>query len=521
MFFRVYLVKLNAKNNCRVHQIYVFGGRFGEVEQIFIIFAAENKKSKDMIIGREEEVRELQSLLETNRSEFVAVYGRRRVGKTYLIRESFGYNFAFQHSGMQDVAMAEQLQEFKHSLLQAGMKKVGRLKNWSEAFFTLGQHLTTLPKGKKVIFIDELPWLDTPNSKFVSALEHFWNGWASARKDILLVVCGSATSWIISKIVMNYGGLHNRLTRQIYLAPFTLRECEQYAKIRGLAMSRQNILETYMVIGGIPFYWDFMRKNLSWAQNIDRMFFQKNGTLRHEFNALYASLFRNPKDYINVIKTLETKKMGMTRNEIMSSMNTIQGGTLTKILKELEECDFIRSFSSIGKTKKETIYQLIDNFTLFYFKFLEKRNINDSNFWSQTLNKPIYNTWCGIAFERVCIWHLAQIKKALGISGIISNVYSWIYRPKDKEEKGVQIDMLIDRDDNMINLCEIKFSRSEYEINADYEQELQRKTDVFIRKLGTRKGVSTIMITANGLKRNSHSGDIQRSINLNDLFLEL
>ena len=162
------------------------------------------------------------SLLESEKSEFVAVYGRRRVGKTYLVREAFNYNFAFQHAGIQDATMKEQLEEFHHSLLLAGVKGGKKPRNWSQAFFLLGQHLAALPEGKKVVFIDELPWLDTPCSKFVTALDHFWNGWASARKDIVLVVCGSATSWIIDNIVMNYGGLHNRLTRQIYIEPFTL-----------------------------------------------------------------------------------------------------------------------------------------------------------------------------------------------------------------------------------------------------------------------------------------------------------
>ena len=225
-----------------------------------------------MIIGREEEKRILLSLLESDKSEFVAVYGRRRVGKTYLVRETFNYQFAFQHTGTQDSNTKGQLEEFANSMIAAGARKIKRPRNWSQAFFMLGQYLASLPEGKKVVFIDELPWLDTPCSKFVSALDHFWNGWATARKDIVLVVCGSATSWIINKIVMNYGGLHNRLTRQIYIEPFTLHECELYAEQRNLGMSRRNILETYMVLGGVPFYWDFLRKDLSWAQNIDHLF---------------------------------------------------------------------------------------------------------------------------------------------------------------------------------------------------------------------------------------------------------
>ena len=470
------------------------------------------------MFGREEEKKVLLSLLESDKSEFVAVYGRRRVGKTFLVRETFNYKFAFQHTGLQDANNSEQLEEFANSLVIAGMKKVKTPKNWSQAFFMLGQHLSTLEDGKKVVFIDELPWLDAPNSKFVSALDHFWNGWATARKDIVLVVCGSATSWIMDKIVMNYGGLHNRLTEQIFLRPFTLHECEQYAEQRHLGMSRRNILETYMILGGIPFYWDMLRKDLSWAQNIDRMFFYPNGKMRNEFDALYKSLFHRPQIYIDVVSVLGTKKAGMTRNELIAALGENYGGTLTKVLRDLEQCGFIRTFQAIGKSKKETVYQLIDNFTLFYFKFLADGRVNEKDFWSRAISKPIYNAWSGLAFERVCFQHIDQIKRALGISGIISNVYSWVYTPKTADEKGVQIDMLIDRDDNVINICEMKFAQAEYELTEKYDRELRSKVEVFRTRTKTRKGVSLVMITSYGLKRNAWANGIQSQVTMDDLF---
>ena len=492
--------------------------RFGCKYQFFFIPLRRKVRKNTIMLGREEEKRILLSLLESEKSEFVAIYGRRRVGKTYLVRETFNYNFAFQHTGLQGGSIHEQLEEFANSLIMAGMKKVKRPKNWSQAFFMLGQYLSTIP-NKKVIFIDELPWLDTPNSKFVAALDHFWNGWATARKDIVLVVCGSATSWIIDKVVMNYGGLHNRLTEQIYLRPFTLRECEQYALEKNLGMSRRNILETYMVLGGIPFYWDMLRKDLSWAQNIDRMFFHPNAKMRNEFDALYKSLFRCPKSYIDVVSVLATKKIGMTRNEIMAALRGDSGGTLTKTLRELEQCDFIRSYNSIGKAKKETVYQLIDNFTLFYFKFMIDGTINAKDYWSHVISKPVYNAWSGLAFERVCFQHIDQIKHALGISGVISNVYSWVYASKSPEERGTQIDMLIDRDDNIINLCEMKFSQGEYELTEKYDLELRNKIGTFQTKTKTRKGLSIVMITSYGLKRNTWANGINAQITMDDLFV--
>ena len=491
-----------------------------------------------MLIGREEQQETLMRLLESDKSEFVAVYGRRRVGKTYLIRETYREHFVFQHTGLQKGDKKAQLKEFCNSLELAGMRKVPKLKDWSDAFFALAKFIQTLRPGKKVIFIDELPWMETPKSNLVSALDHFWNSWASARNDIVLVVCGSATSWIIKKIVKNYGGLHNRLTRQIHLKPFCLNDCERFATAMHLGMSRRNILETYMVLGGVPYYWQCMQREYSWAQNINRLFFHDDGELQGEFDALYASLFRNPKPYIDIITALGTKKAGMTREEIRVTSHQDKGGKLTEMLEELEQCDFIRSFSSIGKRKKETMYQLIDNFTLFYFKFLAGKRINEQNYWSMVITKPEYNSWSGVAFERVCFQHIEQIKRALGISGIICNVYSWIYKPGKEErlnetesksesgamnargKQGVQIDMLLDRDDNVINLCEMKFTKGPYEITSAYDEELARKASVFMRETGTKKGVSTIMVTSYGLVRNGYANGIQNQVTMEDLFRE-
>ena len=473
-----------------------------------------------MIIGRKKERKILMSLMESGKSEFAAVYGRRRVGKTYLIREAFDYRFAFQHTGLQNKSKNVQIDEFCKSLKDAGMKEITTPTNWRDAFSLLAKHLESLPEGKKVVFIDELPWMDTPCSKFVSALEHFWNSWATMRKDIVLIVCGSATSWIISNIVMNYGGLHNRLTKHIYVEPFTLHECEQYAKARYLGMNRRNILETYMILGGIPYYWDYLEKELSWAQNIDNMFFAKKAPLRREFTALYASLFRKPDDYLKIINALGTKKIGMTRNEIISTTGIDQGGKISKMLEELEECDFIRSYNSIGKAKKDSVYQLIDNFTLFYFKFLEGKSNFAKNYWLSMQKKTLYNTWSGLAFERVCLQHTEQIKKALGISGVMCNVYSWVYRAKNANEKGVQIDLLIDRDDDVINLCEMKYSNSTYTITQEYEGNLRRKASVFETQTSTTKAVRTVMITSYGIARNEWSNNITNQIVMDDLFEE-
>jgi len=318
---------------------------------------------------------------------------------------------------------------------------------------------------RKIIFLDEIPWMDVPRSNFLSSFEAFWNGWASARRDILLIICGSATSWIITKIIRSHGGLHNRVTYNIPLEPFSLDECEKYVKSRNLVMNRRQILETYMIVGGIPFYWSKLQKGLSQALNIDQLLFSAKGELHNEFDYLYSSLFKNPKPYIAIVTALGRKKKGMTRTELSDASGVSNNGKLADYLESLEHCGFIRKYTCLGKKNKDAVFQLIDNFTLFYFQFMENAP-KDEHFWSKAIGSAAYNVWCGLAFERVCLLHIRQVKRKLGIDGVISEEYSWVTR-KDETHPGAQIDLLIDRADDVIDICEMKYSKNPYSVNED------------------------------------------------------
>ena len=324
-----------------------------------------------MIIGRKRELAQLRNAYESEYSEFVAVYGRRRVGKTFLVREAFDYNFTFQHAGLAKSNMRKQLIAWKSSLADAGHKVGAAPKSWIEAFDMLKDLIRNSSESKKVIFIDEMPWMDTKRSEFIPALEYFWNGWASGRKDVLLIICGSATSWIINKVIKNYGGLHNRVTHKVHLKQFSLNECQQYADNLKLGMTQRQILECYMIMGGVPFYWSFLNRRLGLAQNIDSIFFDEDAALKGEFDELYSSLFREPETYIIIVTTLGMKKAGMTREELAREGNLQENGKLTRALEDLEYCGFIRKYQQFGKKVKGTIFQLTDFYTLFYFKYIQ------------------------------------------------------------------------------------------------------------------------------------------------------
>lgn len=473
-----------------------------------------------MLIGRIKEQRELMEAYRATESKFVVVYGRRRVGKTYLVRQSFKDQFTFAHSGQANAKLNEQLFGWCASLKEAGMVVSNLPKTWLEAFELLKEHIRNFTAKKKVIFIDELPWLDTPKSRFVNALEFFWNGWASGRDDVLLIVCGSATSWIVNKIFKNHGGLHNRVTNQIYLKPFTLNECEKYIHSLNLNYSRMDILEGYMVMGGIPYYWSLLEAGESLAQNIDRLFFADKGKLRYEFNELYHSLFRNPENYIAIVRALGKNSMGLTRDEIISKTKIENGGNLSKQLEDLEHCGFIQYMNIPSNKKYRGVYKLIDNFTLFYLKYMNENSINDESFWTNNYNSSVRLSWVGIAFERVCFQHIRQIKEALQIGGVLSNVYSLNIKDTNNTGHGAQIDMIIDRNDNTINLCEMKFSNKAFTIDKDYQRNLLNKVDSLQEYTNHKKTIILTMITTEGIEHNSYWNIVQKEVTADDLFKE-
>lgn len=476
----------------------------------------------EQFVGRQNELQELERAAKSSRSEFIVVYGRRRVGKTYLVRRYFGDKYAFHYVGAHRKSNNQQLANFSKALLRfRGPIKGEVIATWADAFEALQNYLASRKDLKrKVIFIDEMPWIDNKQSGFVDALEFFWNSWVMGRDDIILVACGSATSWMVDKLIENQGGLRGRITRRIYLHPFTLHETKEYLSFRGFDWDDYQILQSYMVMGGIPYYLSMLEPELSLPQNIDALFFNRSGLLRDEFNELYNALFSKADSYIAVVKALYTHRDGLTRKEIEAKTG-YSGGTLTKILSNLERCDFILGFNYIGNKTKNTIYRLIDFYTVFYLKFIENDRTMDEQFWMHNFQSRSVEVWEGLSFELVCLQHIYQIKHALGISGISTEVSSWRSFQKDsgpKSSKNTQIDLVIKRVDKMVHLCEIKFSSSEYLISALYEQTLRKRQEIFSQQTGITRGVVHTFITPYGVKQGKHYGIIHSQVTANELF---
>ncbi|MCI5982889.1 MAG: ATP-binding protein [Marinilabiliaceae bacterium] len=470
---------------------------------------------KKAIVGRKHEQEILAKCMDSEKAEFVAVYGRRRIGKTYLVKQYFSENFDFYATGVYKISRSDQLKLWQEQLRKYSGEKQTKPKDWFEAFGQLQEYLETLgEKEKIVLFIDELPWLDTPKSGFIRALELFWNSWAAERKGLKLIVCGSATTWMTNKLLGDKGGLHNRVTRPIRLAPFTLKETEEYLQSIQIGWERKEVLDAYMILGGTPFYLSLLRPELSLWQNVDELFYSQDAVLKTEYGFLFNSLFNEATMYRRVVETLTTKLKGMTRSELVEQLKITDNGKLTEVLDNLVKCDFLRRYQAFGKKGRDMLYQLSDMYTLFYLRFVKNYNGMNEHAWSN-MEEGRRNVWADYAFEQVCILHINQIRQALGISGIASDVCSWSYRSK---EQSAQIDLIIDRSDKAIDLCEMKYSDHPYELKKDYVEWLRERRDLFREVTGTDKTLRLTMIASSGIKQNIYSSSLQGRLSLSDLF---
>jgi AAA+ ATPase superfamily predicted ATPase len=474
----------------------------------------------DDFVGRTKEIELLEETLKSRKPEMIAVIGRRRVGKTHLISKVFGQFLDFEMTGMQHTAMSLQLANFSSKLTEFSEPSmpIKTPVNWLEAFNLLQTYLSRKKTNRKaIIFFDELPWIATTRSGFLEALGHFWNDWAS-RNQVVIIICGSSASWMIQQVVHHKGSLHNRITRLIHLQPFTLGETALFLKNNKVVLNFYQIVEIYMVSGGIPHYLKEVEKGQSVAQNIDRICFSPHGLLKDEFDKLYTSLYNKPEHHIAVIRALATKWKGLTRAQLIEITGTADGGSFSRILVELEQSDFITSVASFNKKKKDVLYRLIDNYSLFYLKFIDGKRKGSEGSFINLERMQTWKTWTGYAFENICFMHLLQIKAALGISGVYTEVGSFIHKG-NTITKGVQADMIIDRADGIVNVCEIKFYDSPFTITKGYAEELRTKREAIRHVSPDKKSVFMTMITCFGLKDNSYSTElIQSQITIDKLF---
>jgi uncharacterized protein len=492
------------------------------------------------LTGRIREQQALRRVVDSPEAELVAVYGRRRVGKTFLIREVLGPSICFELTGVYGASSATQLKNFADALARASGAAVPgpTLRDWQGAFGSLRALLERkLARGtaKQVLFIDELPWLASRRSGFLAAFEHFWNAWATRQPRLVVVVCGSASAWMVSKLIRSRGGLHNRVTRTLRLEPFTLSETESYLSSRHIDLGRYAILELYAALGGVPHYLKQVERGESPAQSIDRLCFAPGGPLRHEFRQLYASLFEHAERHERVVRTLAKRRQGMTRNAILADAGLTSGGRTSTLLDELEESGFVARIPQVGRATKDAHYRLVDEYSLFYIHWIERHRGRGDAVWGTRRGTPAWRSWSGYAFEAICLKHVPSLKRALGIEAVETVESAWHHRrpvdskegdtkegdtkERDSSDSGAQIDLVIDRKDATINLCEMKFSEAPFVVDKRYGAELRHKRDTFRRVTGTRKALLTTMVTTFGLRDGAHAREVvDKTLEMGALF---
>ena len=466
----------------------------------------------ESLVGRAREQAILRRAMESSEAELVAIYGRRRVGKTFLVRSFFSQDICFELVGVHDAPLREQLRNFATSLGTAMATPIPPAppSDWQTAFQHLVTYLSSLPPRcrKRVVFLDELPWLASRRSGFLRAFEHFWNGWAVRQSKLVVVVCGSAASWMIKRLLHARGGLHNRVTRRIRLEPFTLAEVSKYLASRRIELGPTPILELMMALGGIPHYLKEIARGESPAQSIDRVCFSQDGLLRDEFGRIFASLFEHAERHERLVRTLAASPHGLTRNELLRKTGLSSGGGTTTLLEELEESGFVTRSSQFGLGVKDAVFRLADEYSLFYLAWIERHRSRADNVWLSRRGTPRWRAWSGLAFEGICLRHIRELKRALGIEAVETIESAWHHRPSQQADRGAQVDLLIDRADGCINLCEMKFSQSPFTIDKRYAAELRRKRDTFRRVTGTRKTVLTTMVTTHGVRDNAYRAEL-------------
>ena len=470
------------------------------------------------MIGRKPHIKKMHRLLQSKQSEFLALTGRRRVGKTYLIDQIYKKNICFSITGIQNGTYKEQLLNFSNKLAQYTKSPfITSIETWQIAFIQLTKYLKSLPANKKhVIFLDELPWINTTRSKFLQFLAHFWNDYVSKQSNFILVICGSASSWLVKKVINDKGGLHNRITEVIKLKPFTISETKSFLESKKLNFSKSGIVQLYMAMGGIPYYLENINKGESVNTAIERICFSENGILKQEYNNLYKALFENAKLHESIIKALATSKQGLSRKEIISKSKVKSGGPYDRTMEELIVCGFVEEYIPYGKNKKGSLYRLLDEYSVFYHRFIKPNKKYSKGLWSTIMNSQSYKIWSGYAFEAICMRHVDEIKQALNI-GAVYTEFSSFRKVADKNSKGFQIDLIIDRQDQAINICEIKYYTSKFKVTKSYAEELEERKLLFREATKTKKQIFTTLITNQPIISNQYLlQSIDEHLNIED-----
>ena len=463
---------------------------------------------KNKLVGRIQQQEILMEALHSDEAEMVSVVGRRRVGKTFLVNTTYKDHLVFSITGIKNAPLKQQLQHFRNEFMEFSKTEIPMEppKDWIGAFFMLRVFLKSSfekDNTKRVIFFDELPWLASRKSGFLDAFAYFWNSWAT-KQNIVVVICGSAASWMIRKITKDKGGLHNRITKRIKLNPFTLSETKQFFHKKNINLDHYQILQLYMAMGGIPHYLKEVKKGKSAAQNIDAICFSETGLLKEEFEELYPALFENSEKHIAVVRALATKWRGLTRTEIIKNIDANSGSGLTRTLNDLTQSGFISAYYPFGKKQKKLLYRLTDEYSLFYLQFMENKIHEGTGTWKHLSQTSAYKSWSGYAYESICIKHLPEIKKALSIGGVYT-LASGFVKKGTKKEKGAQIDLVLDRNDHVINLFEIKFYNDKLTFTKAMADSLRQKAQVFRQTTKTSKQIFWVLITTFNVEQNEFS----------------
>lgn len=432
-------------------------------------------------VGRELELKKLRAIGEADEPSIVVVYGRRRVGKTELLEQAFRHRNILKFEGIEGLSEKDQ---YANAMRQLA-KYVGedlltkvQITSWSE-FFDLVARYTK--EGTWTIYLEELQWLANYESKLLSELKYAWDNQFRRNPKLLLILCGSAPSFMLEKVVHSKA-LYNRSQHEIHLQELSISETKLFLKNR----SDREIFNAYLSVGGIPEYLKWVDKESSVFQGLCTHAFTSGSFFSREFEKIFTSSLANNKHYREIIETLSRCKF-LSREELAEKLKLTSGGTLSILLTDLEKCGFISKYCPYNLSNSSNVirYAIADNYLHFYFNFIRpiqsKIENGDYNEVPQSAIKmDSYAKWLGFAFERWCRKYSRVIAKILGFSGVQYRSGAYFSRATNKKDPGYQIDLVFDRADKVYTICEMKYLQSPAGIKVIGDME--RKLSFFPNK---------------------------------------
>jgi AAA+ ATPase superfamily predicted ATPase len=442
-------------------------------------------------IGRKVEIAQLTALIDLPRPSIAVIYGRRRVGKSELIRHVTQGKNVLSFEGLEGQPKHKQIKNFLFQLSAQSNIREKNISDWPDALILLR---TLTQDGQWIIILDEFQWMANYQNELVSVIKMIWEKYLSQNPDLTLILCGSIASFMKSKVLKS-SALYGRTDYELNLHELNLSEISEFFPGKG----SDEVIDTAMLVGGIPKYLELISEYPSLYDALEPLAFSQDGFFKTEYDRLFASHFGKKPIFMKIIQTLATNPYGLTTGKLAKEMQVASGGTLCHQLDDLESAGFLHSIIPFDKPEGSKLrkYILMDAYVRFYHSIIRgsmKETTPPNTQFHAIMSSPRYAAWAGMAFEFLCMRHHKEISRILGFHGIPYTAGPFFQR-KTLDTPGVQIDLLFERSDKILVLCEMKYLLAS--VPGDIIDQVNRKVSALQEKYPGRT-ILKVLLTKTG-----------------------